>query len=880
MITSLNTPRTEKEISDALDPIVREWFFDKFKSFSLPQIYGVLPIHERKNILITAPTGGTKTLTAFLSILNHLVKLARKVSLEDRIYAVYISPLRALNQDIHVNLEEPLKEINKVAKKFGVKLQEIRVAVRTGDTTTAERTSQLKKPPHILITTPESLAIVLTTTKFVEHLKNVEFIVVDEIHALASNKRGVDLSLSLERLENLSKNVPTRIGLSATIAPLEEIARFLVGFDSEEKGLFKERNCLIANVQFQKDLDLKVVSPVDDLIDTTSSQVHQSLYKMLDSLIQQHKTTLIFTNTRSATERVVSHLKEMFPGNYAQDVGNIGAHHSSLSKKHRFDIEKRLREGKLKAVVCSTSLELGIDIGYIDLVLQLGSSKSVARALQRQGRAGHRLHERSEGRMIVLDRDDLVECSVLLKEAIEKKIDRIHIPKNALDVLCQQIYGMAISQKWDIDDLFTLIRKSYCYNSLSREDFYEVLAYLAGEYADLENKDVYAKIWIDWKTRQIGRRGMLARMIYMTNIGTIPEESFVTVVVASPPDRREEKIGVIDESFLEKLKRGDVFVLGGHRFEFLYTKGMVAYVNASVARPPTIPSWFSEMLPLSFDLALEIQRFRKLMNEKFEAKKKEREIKAFIGEFLYVDEKAVNAIYGFFREQHLFSKIPHENRLLIESYEDKDEKKYLIFHTLYGRRVNDALSRAFAFAIARYGNRDIELGISDNGFFLASHSKMNIDKALKDVNPKNLREILEQAIEKTEVFKRRFRHCATRSLMILLSYKGRKKSVGKQQMKSGFLLGSVKRIGDNFPILKETRREVLEDLMDIENSSQVLGWIHDGKLKVEKISNDLPSPFAFNLIMQGYADLMRIEDKIEFLKRMHKQVLERIGKDF
>lgn len=875
MKTLLQAPRNEKEISEVLDPIVREWFFTKFKSASLPQLYGVLPIHERKNILITAPTGGTKTLTAFLSILNHLVKLARKVSLEDKIYAVYISPLRALNQDIHVNLEEPLKEINKVAKKFGVKLQEIRVAVRTGDTSTTERTAQLKKPPHILITTPESLAIVLTTTKFVEHLKGVEFIIVDEIHALASNKRGVDLSLSLERLEELSKSGPTRIGLSATIAPLEEIARFLVGFESAGKE-FKERNCLIANVQFQKDLDLKVISPVDDLIDTTSSQVHHNLYGMLDSLIQQHRTTLIFTNTRSATERVVSHLKEMFPGNYAQDVGNIGAHHSSLSKKHRFDIEKRLREGKLKAVVCSTSLELGIDIGYIDLVLQLGSPKSVARALQRQGRAGHRLHETSEGRMIVLDRDDLVECSVLLKEAVEKKIDRIHIPKNALDVLCQQIYGMAISRKWDIDDLFALIKKSYCYNSLSREDFYEVLAYLAGEYADLENKDVYAKIWIDWKTRQIGRRGMLARMIYMTNIGTIPEESFATVVVASPPDRREEKIGVIDEAFLEKLKRGDVFVLGGSRYEFLYSKGMVAYVNASVSRPPTIPSWFSEMLPLSFDLALEIQRFRKLMNEKFEAKKKEGEIKAFIREFLYVDEKAVDAIYGFFREQYLFSKIPHENRLLIEGYEDKDGKKYLIFHTLYGRRVNDALSRAFAFAIARYGNRDIELGISDNGFFLASHSKMNIDKALKDVNPKNLREILEQAIEKTEVFKRRFRHCATRSLMILRSYKGRRKSVGKQQMKSGFLLGSVKRIGDDFPILKETRREVLEDLMDIDNSGQVLKWIGEGKIKVEKISIDLPSPFAFNLIMQGYADLLRIEDKIEFLKRMHKQVLARI----
>jgi len=868
MIKELTDPSTEKELSDALDPIVREWFFSKFEKPSLPQLYGVLPIHNRENILITAPTGGTKTLTAFLSVLNHLVKLARKVDLEEKVYAIYISPLKALNNDIKINLEEPLKEINKIAKKFGVKLQEIRVAVRTGDTPTAERVKQLKKPPHIFITTPETLAITLTTKKFVDYIKHVEFLIVDEIHALADNKRGVDLSLSLERLEYISKTSPTRIGLSATIAPLEEIAKFLVGF---EDG--KARNCLLADVQLNKKVDIKVLSPVNDLIDTTSSQIRQGLYKLMDKLIQEHKTTLIFTNTRSATERVVNHLKEIYPKNYAE---NIGAHHSSLSKTHRFDIEKRLRKGELKVVVCSTSLELGIDIGYIDLVLQLGSPKSVARALQRQGRSGHKLHADSKGRMIVVDRDDLVECSVLMKEAIEKRIDKIHIPRNALDVLCQQIYGMAISQKWNIDELLTLIRKSYCYHDLKKEDFYEVLSYLSGEYVDLESKNVYAKIWIDWKTKELGKRGMLARMIYMTNIGTIPEESFVKVVITNPAERRDEQIGVIDESFLERLRKGDVFVLGGNKYEFLYTKGMNAYVNASVYRAPTIPSWFSEMLPLSFDLAMQIQRFRKLMNEKFESKMKEKELKEFIKEFLYVDEKAVNAIYNFFNEQFLFSKIPHENRLLIEQYEDKNEKKYLIFHTLFGRRVNDALSRAFGFAIARFGNRDIEMGISDNGFFLASVKKMNIDKALMEIKTSNLREILEQAVEKTEVFKRRFRHCAARSLMILKNYKGRHKSVGRQQMSSMFLLGSVKRIGDDFPILKETRREVLEDLMDLENAKKVLSLIERKRIKVERVQTDVPSPFAFNLITQGYTDLLRLEDKIEFLKRMHRAVLSKI----
>ncbi len=867
MITQITKPYNEKEIIDSLDPIVREWFFSKFKSFSMPQLFGVLPIHQRKNILITAPTGGTKTLTAFLSILNYLVKLARRVDLEDKVYCVYVSPLKALNYDIEVNLQEPLKEIHKVAKKFGVKLQDIRVAVRTGDTSTKERTAQLKKPPHIFITTPETLAIVLTTKKFIENLKGLEFIIVDEIHALASSKRGVDLSLSLERLEHVSAITPTRIGLSATIAPLDEIARYLVGYD---KG--KERECLIANVQFLKKLDFKVLSPVNDLINITANQMYHGLYDLLNKLIQEHKTTLIFTNTRSATERVVNYLKERFPKRYAE---NIGAHHSSLSKKYRRDIEKRLRDGELKCVVCSTSLELGIDIGYIDLVLQLGSPKSVARALQRQGRSGHRLHETTKGRMIVLDRDDLVECSLILKEAIEKKIDKIQIPKKAYDVLSQHIYGMAIAQKWNIDELFSVIKNSYCYHHLTKQEFYEVLSYLSGEYAELESKNVYAKIWIDWKTRELGKRGKLARMIYMTNIGTIPEESFVNVIVASPIERKEEKIGVIDEAFLERLGKGDVFVLGGNKYEFLYSRGMNAYVNASVAKPPTIPSWFSEMLPLSFDLANEIQRFRKLMDEKFKAKKKENEIKDFIREFLYVDEKAINAIYNFFREQYLFSRIPHEKRLLIEYYEDNG-KKYAIFHTLYGRRINDALGRAFAFAIAKYGNRDVELGISDNGFFLASYQKMNVNKALREINAGNLREILEQAIEKTEVFKRRFRHCATRSLMILRSYMGKRKSVSRQQLKSMFLLGAVKRLGDDFPILKETRREILEDLMDIGNASLVLQWIEKGKIKVEKTNTETPSPFAFNLITRAHADLLKMESKIEFLKRMHRAVLEKI----
>jgi len=851
--------RNEKEIQNSLEPLVKEWFFSKFKEFSLPQLYGVMPIFERKNILISAPTGGTKTLTAFLSILNYLVSLARKNELENKVYAVYVSPLKALNNDVYFNLVKPLAEIEELAKKKEIKLQKIRVALRTGDTSTKDRQKMLKEPPHILVTTPETLAIILNTIRFIELLKAVEFVIVDEIHALAS-KRGVHLSLSLERLEEVSKITPVRIGLSATIAPLEEIANFLVGCG-------EDRNCMIADVQFTKKIEIKVLTPVDDLIDTTGEKLHSALYSLIDKLVQEHKTTLIFTNTRSATERVVHHLKERFPSHYLE---NIGAHHSSLSRAHRFDIEQRLREGKLKCVVTSTSLELGIDIGYIDLVILLSSPKSVARSLQRLGRSGHKLHDVAKGVFIAMDRDDLVECCVLAKEAVERKIDKVQIPQNCLDVLSQQIYGMAIYKVWEEDDMFSLIKKSYCYKELKREDFLEVISYLAGEY-ELEARNVYAKIWYDEKTKQIGKRGKLARVIYMTNIGTIPEESFINVVIAGG-ERKDERVGMIDEAFLERMKPRDVFVLGGNKYQYLFSRGMNAYVSASVNRPPTIPSWFSEMLPLSFDSALEIQRFRKLVDEKMT--KSPKEIKEFIKNYLYCSDSVASTIYNYFYEQHKFAKVPHERRLLIEFY--KSEKNYVIFHSLFGRRVNDALSRALAYLVAQAGGRDVEIGISDNGFFLAGE-KLQVEKALNFLNSKNLKEVLEEAVDRTEVLNRRFRHCATRALMILRNYKGVSRSVGKQQMKSFFLLASVKKISRNFPILKEARREVLEDLMDIENAKLVLDWIKDGKIKVEKINTSLPSPFALNLILQGYADLLKIEDKIAFLKRMHEEHLKEIG---
>ena len=845
----------DDEIYASLNPIVATWFKSKFGGFTEAQKYAIIPIRNRKNILVSSPTGSGKTLCCFASILSYLIGLAERNELENKVYAVYCSPLKALTRDVEVNLKQPLEEMEKIAeKKFG-----IRIAVRTGDTSIAERQKQMKNSPHILITTPETLSIVLNAPKFVENLKAVEFVIIDEIHALA-NKRGVHLSLSLERLEEMSKISPVRIGLSATISPLSEIAKFLVGY---EQG--KERKCEIAEISFEKKLDIDILVPVD-LDEASGEEMHSSLYKMIDELVQSHRTTLIFTNTRSATERVIHHLKEMFPSRYLED---IGAHHSSLSKEYRLNIEERLRKGELKCIVSSTSLELGIDIGYIDLVLLLGSPKSVARSCQRTGRSGHKLHETIKGRFIVLDRDDLVECSVMLKEIVERKIDNVQIPKNCLDVLSQQIYGMAISRVWDIEEMFSLIKKSYCYSELKREDFLAVLSYLAGEYA-LEHRNVYAKIWYDAENGKIGKRGKLARVIYMTNIGTIPDESFVSVVLAKREGGEGGRIGMIDEKFLERIRPGDVFVLGGNRYQFLYSKGMKAYVSSSVHKPPNIPSWFSEMLPLSFDLALEIGRFRSLIDEKLRKKSPE-ETQGFIQKFCYVSESVAKSVFEYMKLQHEYIGIPSSKKIIIENY--KGEKNYFIFHSLFGRRVNDALSRAIAYLLGQNVGRDIEIGINDNGFYLCGEriDESKIKKALAFLKPENVEEVLGEAIERTEIFKRRFRHCAARSLMILRNYKGRNKSVGKQQVSSGFLLGTIQKLTKNFPILKETRREIFEEVMDIENAKVVLDWIKNGIVKIEHKTTNIPSPFSLNLIMQGHYDLIKIEDKVEFLRRMYEE---------
>lgn len=863
-IEQIDDSKASESLPEDFEPYVKEWFNGKFDKLTPPQKYSFDLIHENENSLICSPTGSGKTLSAFLSILNELFLKGDRGELENQVYCLYVSPLRALGNDIQRNLEKPLEGIKQIAEEMDIEMPEVRCAVRTGDTSSQDRQKMLDETPHILVTTPETLGIVMNAPKFKKKLQNLNYVIVDEIHSLCDNKRGAHLSLSLERLQHMCDGGFTRIGLSATQAPINEIAKFLVGYENGSP-----RPCNIVDVSASKQMDLKVLSPVEDLIHTSGSIVNDKMYEKIDELVKDHVTTLIFTNTRSATERVVNNLKNRDPEYYE---GDIGAHHSSMSRDKRLEVEESLKRGDLKVVVTSTSLELGIDIGYIDLVLQLSSPKGVSRAIQRIGRSGHRLGDIAKGRVLVMDRGDALECTEMMRCAKEGELDRVRIPENCLDVLSQHIVGMGCNKKWKLDEAFETIRKSFTFRDLNREDYEKTLKYVAGEYASLEDQKVYGKIWIDTdddNERVFGRRGKMTRVIYMTNIGTIPDESAYRVST-----RDGKFVGTLDEDFLDRLTKGDIFVHGGDTYEFRYTRGMKVYVDPRPEKAPTVPSWFSEMLPLSYDLGRKIGKFNSRVIDMI---KEGDEPKEWIKDNYYVDDNTVSTIVSYLDEQYRYvDLVPTDEKILIEK-NFEDDKINLIFHTIFGRKVNDALCRIFADLASEMLNSNVGIVVDDHGFVLICPDKdIDVDELMDITTGSDLRDVLKKAVRKTELMKRRFRHVAARALMILRNYKGKKMSVGRQQMKSHFLLSACEDIDEEFPIVKETYREIIEDYMDIENASDIIQSIEKEEMGYEVVETDVPSPFAHNLVIQSQSDVLKLEDKKKRLQNLHEKIMENI----
>ncbi|MEM0343388.1 MAG: ATP-dependent helicase [Thermoplasmata archaeon] len=854
MIRRVSKSSSTDEVLSLMHPVVAEWFKSKFKEVTEAQAMAVPLIHSKQSVLVSSPTGSGKTLTAFLSILNELIIMSSEGRLEDRIYAVYVSPLKALANDINENLIRPLEEISRLFEARGLRPPDVKVAVRTGDTLPGERQRQARSPPHIFITTPESLSLVLSTPVFSKRFEGVEYVIVDEVHEVCDSKRGVALSVSLERLQNQCSKELVRIGLSATVAPLEEVAEFLAGLRDG-----RPRDMNIVEVFKQRDLDLRVLCPTEDMTSVSFEVVNSKMYDLLKEMIDEHRTTLVFTNTRSGAESVVYKLKE-------RGIESIGAHHGSLSRETRMGVEDSLRGGELKVAVSSTSLELGIDIGYIDLVVQIGSPKSVAKGVQRIGRAGHQYRGRSKGRIVVFEPDDLVECAVLCRAAHRKMIDRVTIPKCSLDVLAQVLVGLSLERRWKVDEAFDLVRRSYCYKDLPRERFESVLRYLGGKD---EFEGVYSKLWYDEIEGMFGKkRG--SRMIYYLNQGTIPEEADFEVF-----SERGSLVGSLSEKFVERLSPGDIFVLGGRSYEFIKAKGTKCFVKGASGRKPTVPSWTGETLPRSFDLSVLVARFRSEMEQRLISSSDE-DILGWLMRDFDVDEGSATTILNYFKEQAAAAKIPTNERLLIEGYVDQSGKKNAIFHFPFGRRVNDALSRAYAFALSNLLKSNVTVSVTDDSFMLTAAKSFRLETLEGLVTPDNIEQLLRSAVKDSELFNQRFRHTATRSFMILRNYKGKELSVARQQIRSTRLLDALRELQD-FPVMTETYDEILTDVMDLEHAKEVLRSIETGERKIEYIPfSSVPSPFAHNVILVGVSDIVLMEDRSMLLRELHRKVLERV----
>lgn len=854
MLEKVDRTYSKDEVMGMMEPLISTWFNERFDDLTIPQSKAIPVIHQRRNVLVSSPTGSGKTLTAFTSIINELTRYSREGTLEERVYCIYVSPLKALANDVNRNLNTPLAEMREVAEAHGMDIPNIRVAVRSGDTPQSERQKMVRHPPHILITTPESLALILAAPKFKEAFDRVEWVILDEIHDICDSKRGAFLSLTLERLKRHCKNDFVRIGLSATLAPIDAIAGYLVGCEPDGEV----RDVALIESGSKKQLDLKVICPTEDMTTLSSDIVNSMMYDTLRELIDQHDTTLVFTNTRSGAESVVYKLKE-------RGLENIEVHHSSLGKEIRLDVEERLKKGEIKCVVSSTSLELGIDIGSVDLVCQIGSPKAVAKGLQRIGRSGHSFGKVAKGRLLVFDPDDLVECAVMCRAAHRGDIDRVGIPENCLDVLSQTVVGMSLDSRWDVKEAYEVVRGSYCYRNLTMESFQDVLKYL-GSKDDFEG--VYSKIWYDPEEAQFGKKKG-SRMIYFMNLGTIPEEANYRVVT-----NHGTTAGELSEKFVERLSPRDVFVLGGRSFEFVRSKGMTAYVKEASGRKPTVPSWAGEMLPRSFDLSMDIARFRREMADRI--KESDGDAIAELVRDFDVDEGSARSMLSYFREQDAVAGfIPDCSRLAVEEYIDPSGNQKLIFHFPFGRRVNDALSRAYAYRMTGMIGANVSVTISDDSFMLGCPRKFDLNTIPGLIRGSELETILRKSLKDSEIFKLRFRHTAARSFMILRNYMGRPISVNRQQVRSSYLLemlGDMERV----PVIEETYREVMEDDMDIKNARCVLDLIDSGEMGISLIHfTGTPSPFAHSAILSGFSDIVLMEDRSALLRELHRKVLYR-----
>jgi ATP-dependent helicase Lhr and Lhr-like helicase len=860
------------EIHDALGwahPVVREWFTAKFCTPTAPQELGWPSILSGKPTLISAPTGSGKTLAAFLICIDKLIRQAIDGSLAPTTAVVYVSPLKALSNDVQKNLEQPLREIQQMAMERGYLCPAIRTAVRTGDTLPAERRTMLKHPPHILVTTPESLYILLTSEKSRNNLRAVETVIVDEIHAVADDKRGAHLTLTLERLDALvcgenrlcpgslitgRSECPLRIGLSATQNPIELVASFLGGRRGSEVS--------IVQVGQNRVLDLSIEVPGEELGSVATNAIWDDIYDRMAELALQHRSTLVFVNTRAMVERLAFCLGERL------GTENVAAHHGSLSRKLRLEAERKLKNGEIRLLVATASLELGIDIGSIDLVCQVNSPRAIAAAMQRVGRAGHWRGAIPKGRFFSTTRDDLMESAALVRAMRAGVLDKLEIPHCPMDVLMQQIVAACAAEPWEEDALYEVLRRAHPYQCLTRKEYDDILCLLAegieasrGRYGSYLLRDRV-------NGRMQARRG--ARTIAVSNGGTIPDTALYAVIVM--PEGMQ--IATLDEDFAVESSAGDVIQLGNTswRIQRVESAGRVLVEDAH-GQPPTVPFWRGEAPQRTFELSTFVSDLRKEISARTrdvmpgyisQTHPQVAETVAWLKQQCCVDDAAAEQMIGYIvAGRAVLGAVPTLDTIIAERFFDEGGGMQLILHAPFGGRINKAWGLALRKRFCRGFNFELQAAATDNGLniSLAEQHSFPLGDVFDFLTEQTVSELLEQASLDSPIFRARWRWDAGRSLQLLRFYNGKRIAPQVQRTRSDDLLASVfpqvaacqENIkGDipipDHPLIREVMKDVLSEAMDLEGLIALLAGIRTGAIRCLAVDSTTPSAFAHELL--------------------------------
>ena len=867
--------------------VITEWFAKKFAEPTPAQARAWPLIEAGKNVLVISPTGTGKTLAAFLSVLNELALVEAEGKLARSIHAIYISPLRALSYDLEKNLREPLTEV------YGSN-PPIKVGLRSGDTSSSERQKQFHSPPHILLTTPESLSILLSQERWLPALSTVRWVILDEVHSLAENKRGSHLSLSLERLDQICvtgrANVPAsritppaivqRIGLSATVAPAHEVARFLAG---------THRPCEILDVSAAKKIDLRVYSPLSKNPYPPSGYTGERLIKELARLVAENRTTLIFSNTRSGAEAATYWLHSALPELSSQ----IECHHASLDRDVRLEVEDRLKRGELRAVVCSTSLELGIDIGSIDLVVMLSTPKGVSKALQRTGRSGHNIKMISRGLLMATNMNDLVECCATALLARSRQLDEIRIPQAPLDVLAQHLVSMGCIREWPKRDALDLVRRAYPFRNISEHDFDQVLDYLAGGGKSLRQQysQTFGKIILGSDSFQT-QPGRVQRDL-LQNMGVIPNEGTVAVKLKS------RTLGYVEEIFLRNLQAGDVFIIAGRPVRLERTAMMECFVTRADGAVPTVPRWNANKMPLTNKVAEEIVAFRSEFRKRFEHSPGQSSLVDWVAERLDCGRVNAGIITRMYIAQAHVSEIPTAEFLLVEELHDQPEaitreleqtavpaqrerspkgrrkgsfpprgQRHYFFHSLVGRAANEALSRVLALRLSRLRGGNAIATADDYGFVLTVRPEQILTEADLPalLSDERFADDLHSALSRSDLLKVHFRNAAQTGMMVYRNFFGEQKSLRKVQWSAEVIFNVLREYEPDHILLREARRDAVHTYIDLEGARRFLQAMRDKPIRLRSIQR-VP-PLSFALFATKIKEALMVEDPREMTERL------------